>query len=114
MSRKSFTVEFKAKVAREKRLALIAEAKTGIERRAAERYAVEKAAHEKKLEERAKKEQETGKKPRGKQPKPPQAGPTKKDQVDLTDGQSRIMPVSGGGFVQGRTMPRQEWTRNPS
>jgi len=85
---------------REKRLALIAEAKTEIERRAAERYAVEKAAHEKKLEERAKKEQETGKKPRGKQPKPPQAGPTKKDQVNLTDGQSRIMPVSGGGFVQ--------------
>jgi transposase/IS5 family transposase len=85
---------------REKRLATIAEAKVEIERRAAERHAREQDAHEQKLKERAKKEQETGKKPRGKQPKPPQAGPTKKDQVNLTDEQSRIMPVSGGGFEQ--------------
>jgi len=85
---------------REKRLATIAAAKVEIERRAAERHAREQAAHEQKLNERAKKEQETGKKTRGKQPKPPQAGPTKKDQVNLTDGQSRIMPVSGGGFEQ--------------
>lgn len=85
---------------REKRLATIAAAKVEIERRAAERHAREQAAHEQKLKERAKKEQETGKKPRGKQPKPPQAGPTKKDQVNLTDEQSRIMPVSGGGFEQ--------------
>jgi transposase len=85
---------------REKRLATIAAAKVEIERRAAERHAREQDAHEQKLKERAKKEQETGKKPRGKQPKPPQAGPTKKDQVNLTDEQSRIMPVSGGGFEQ--------------
>jgi transposase len=85
---------------REKRLATIAEAKVEIERRAAERHAREQDAYEQKLKERAKKEQETGKKPRGKQPKPPQAGPTKKDQVNLTDEQSRIMPVSGGGFEQ--------------
>jgi transposase len=85
---------------REKRLATIAAAKVEIERRAAERHAREQAAHEEKLKERAKKEQKTGKKPRGKQPKPPQAGPTKKDQVNLTDEQSRIMPVSGGGFEQ--------------
>jgi transposase len=85
---------------REKRLATIAAAKMEIERRAAERHAREQAAHEQKLKERAKKEQETGKKPRGNQPKPPQAGPMKKDQVNLTDEQSRIMPVSGGGFEQ--------------
>lgn len=85
---------------REKRLAAIAAAKAEIERRAAERHAREKAVHEPKLEERARKERETGKKPRGKQPNFPQAGPTKKDQVNLTDEQSRIMPVSGGGFEQ--------------
>jgi hypothetical protein len=85
---------------REKRLGAIAEAKLEIERRAAERHAREQAAHEEKLAARAKKERETGKKPRGKRPKPPQAGPTKKDQVNLTDAESRIMPLSGGGFEQ--------------
>lgn len=85
---------------REKRLSGIAAAKAEIEKRAAERYASEQAAYEKKVAERAKKEQETGKKAKGKQPKPPQAGPTAKDQVNLTDEESRIMPVSGGGFEQ--------------
>lgn len=85
---------------REARLEAIAEAKVEIERRAAERYAAEQAEYEKKLAERKAKEQETGKKPRGKQPKPPQSGPRDKDQVNLTDDQSRIMPVSGGGFDQ--------------
>ena len=50
--------------------------------------------------QRAKKEQKTGKKSRGKQPKPPKQGPAAKDRVNLTDEQSRIMPVSGGGFEQ--------------
>ena len=52
------------------------------------------------MAERAKKEQETGKKTGGKTPQPPTAGPTEKDQVNLTDGESRIMPTSGGGFEQ--------------
>jgi len=85
---------------REKRLAAIAVAKVEIERRAAERHVMEQVAHEQKLAERAKKERETGKKSRGKHPKAPQAGPTKKDQVNLTDEESRIMPLSGGGFEQ--------------
>src|SRR5208337_2171095 len=51
--------------------------------------------------ERGQKEQETGKKPRGKPPKPPTPGPTAKDQVNLTDKDSRLMPTSGGGFEQG-------------
>ncbi|MRS01699.1 IS1182 family transposase [bacterium] len=85
---------------REKRLAGIAAAKAEIEKRAAERHAREQAAYEKKVAERAKKEQESGKKPRGKQPKPPKGGPSVKDQVNLTDEESRIMPVSGGGFEQ--------------
>src|SRR5512138_2618873 len=85
---------------REKRLAAIAAAKAEIEKRAAERHAREQAAYEKKVAERAKKEQTTGKKARGKQPKPPKSGPTAKDQVNLTDEESRIMPTSGGGFGQ--------------
>ena len=85
---------------RGKRLSAIAAAKAEIEKRAAERHAREQAAYEKKVAERAKKEQETGKKTRGKQPKPPKTGPTAKDQVNLTDEESRIMPISGGGFEQ--------------
>ena len=85
---------------REERLTAIATAKAEIEKRAAERHAREQAAYEKKVAERAKKEQETGKKAKGKQPKPPEPGPTSKDQVNLTEKESRIMPVSGGGFEQ--------------
>lgn len=81
---------------REERLASIAGAKEEIERRAAERYAKEKEEYDKKMAERAAKEQETGKKPRGKKPKPPESGPGKKDQVNLTDSESRIMPTSTG------------------
>jgi IS5 family transposase len=82
---------------REKRLAAIAEAKIEIEKRAAQRHAREQATIEKEVAERVKKEQETGKKTKSKQPK---AGPKAKDQVNLTDEESRIMPTSGGGFEQ--------------
>jgi len=85
---------------REERLSAIAQAKAEIERRAAERHAEEQAEYENKLAERKAKEQATGKKPLGKQPKPPVPGPRDKDQVNLTDDESRIMPVSGGGFEQ--------------
>jgi transposase len=81
---------------REHRLGAIRKAKAEIERRAAERQAREQAAYLEKMAERARKEQETGKKPPGKQPQPPVPGPTAKDQVNLTDGDSRIMPTSGG------------------
>ncbi len=37
---------------------------------------------------------------RGREPKPPEPGPRDKDQVNFTDGESRIMP-SSEGFVQG-------------
>jgi transposase len=85
---------------REKRLSAIAAAKAEIEKRAAERHAREQAVYEKKVAERAKKEQATGKKAKGKEPQPPKPGPTAKDQVNLTDEESRIMPTSGGGFEQ--------------
>jgi transposase len=85
---------------REARLKKIAEAKAKIEARAEERYEREKAEHEAKLAAREAKEKATGKKPGGKPPAPPAEGPMPGDQVNLTDEESRIMPVSGGGFEQ--------------
>lgn len=85
---------------REKRLAAIAAAKAKLEERAAERHALEQAAYEEKLAKRAEKERKTGKKSKGKNLKPPKPGPTGKDQINLTDEKSRIMPTSGGGFQQ--------------
>jgi transposase len=85
---------------RKDRLAAIAAAKAQIEARAAERFEREQAEHHAKLAARAKKEAKTGKKPKGRGPKPPQAGPHADDQINLTDEESRIMPVAGGGFEQ--------------
>jgi transposase len=85
---------------REDRLARLAEAKAKIEARAKERFAREQAEHEAKLAARAEKEKKTGKKPGGKPPAPPCAAPGAKDQINLTDEDSRIMPMAGGGFEQ--------------
>jgi transposase len=85
---------------REDRLAKIAEVKTEIERRAAARYAEEQAAYEAKRAARAAREQARGRKCGGKPPQAPTPGPRAEDQVNFTDGDSRIMPVSGGGFEQ--------------
>ena len=85
---------------RQARLAALAEAKRTIEIRAQERYAREKAALDEKVAKRQAQEKATGKKPGGRPPTPPEAGPTATDQVNLTDAESRIMPVSGGGFEQ--------------
>jgi len=79
---------------REDRLSAIASAKAEIERRAAERHTRELTAYEKKVAERAEKAKKTGKKPRGKEPKEPKPGPSNKDQVNLTDEESRIMPAT--------------------
>jgi len=85
---------------REKRLAKLAEARAKIEARAKERYERERAEHEAKLVAREAKTAATGKKPGGKPPAPPVEGPLSKDQINLTDEDSRIMPVAGGGFEQ--------------
>jgi len=85
---------------RRERIKAIKEAKAEIERRAAERYAEEQQTYDAKIADRAEKEQETGKKTGGKTPQPPTAGPTEKDQVNLNDSESRIMPTPGGGFEQ--------------
>jgi transposase len=85
---------------REKRLAEIARAKVVIEARAKERYARERAEYEAKMAAREAKTAETGKKPGGRVPEPPVEGTLPTDQVNLTDQESRIMPVAGGGFEQ--------------
>jgi transposase len=83
---------------RKERLAKLAEARATIEARARERFEREQAEHEAKLAARDAKAEATGKKPRGKPPQPPVEGPRPTDQVNLTDEDSRIMPVAGGGF----------------
>jgi transposase len=85
---------------REKRLAAIAKAKATIEARAKERHAREQAEHDAKMAQRAAKTAATGKKPGGRMPQPPVEGPLPIDQVNLTDQDSRIMPVAGGSFDQ--------------
>src|SRR5512141_3148964 len=85
---------------REERLAKLAEARATIEARAKERFDREQAEHRAKLAARDAKAAATGRKPRGKPPQPPVEGPRPTDQVNLTDEQSRIMAVAGGGFEQ--------------
>ena len=84
---------------RQTRLAGIAAAKAKIEARAAERHAREQAEYDaKKARQEAKRA--AGKKPGGRPLKAPVAGPLPGDQVNLTDEESRIMPVPGGGYDQ--------------
>lgn len=85
---------------REDRLAAMAQAKTKIAARAAQRYEREKAEFDEKMSKRDAKQKETGKKPGGKPPAAPQPGVKDSDQINLTDEESRIMKVSGGGFEQ--------------
>ena len=85
---------------REDQIKAITEAKTQIEARAKERYAREKAEFDLKMAARQAKEAETGRKPGGKKPTPPTDTPRAEDQVNLTDNESRIMKVAGGGFEQ--------------
>jgi len=84
---------------REDRLSAIAQAKATIAQRAADRDHAEKQAFDAKQAKRQA-QRDAGKKPRGKDPEPPATGPKDTDQVNLTDEESRIMPVSGGGFAQ--------------
>ena len=85
---------------REDRLAAMAVAKAKMAARAEERYQREKAEYDEKLARRAAREEATGKKSGGKPPKAPTPGPRDHDQINLTDEESRIMPVAGGGFEQ--------------
>lgn len=85
---------------RQDRLEKLAAARAKIEARAQERYARELAEHEAKMAAREAKTVATGKKPGGRPPQPPAEGALPTDQINLTDEESRIMPVAGGGFEQ--------------
>jgi len=85
---------------REARLEQLAVARAKIEARAKERLARDEAEYAAKLAAREAKAEATGGKPRGKPPEPPVEGPLPTDQINLTDEESRIMPVAGGGFEQ--------------
>ena len=85
---------------REERLKKLAEARAKIEARAKERYERELAEYRAKLAAREAKQKASGRKPGGKPPEPPVEGPRPTDQINLTDEELRIMPVSGGGFEQ--------------
>ena len=82
---------------REQRLAAIAEAKAKIATRVHER---EDAAYQARLAARKERQRRTGRKPPGRPPAPPSGRIEDKEQVNLTDEDSRIMPVAGGGFDQ--------------
>ena len=85
---------------RQARLVAMAAARAKIKERAQARFEKEQAEYEGKLARREAKAKESGKKPGGKPPKPPTAGPKAQDQLNLTDEESRIMPLAGGGFEQ--------------
>ena len=82
------------------RVKAIGEAKAKIEARAKERFKQEQADYQAKLAKREAMAIDSGKKPRGKPPVPPVEGALDKDQINLTDEESRIMKVSDGGFDQ--------------
>src|ERR1700674_6141753 len=84
---------------RQERLAKLAEALTKLEARAKERFEQEMAEHRARLSAREK-AAANGKQPGGRPPAPPVEGPRPKDQINLTDEDSRIMPVAGGGLDQ--------------
>ncbi len=81
---------------REDRLEKLKEAKNVLEHRAKEKYEEEKEVYDKKMLARADQENQTGKKPRGRTPKAPEQVPSKKDQYNFTDPESRIMKTSKG------------------
>jgi len=86
---------------REARLAKLAEARAKIEARAKERYEQEMTEYQAKLAAREAKTKASGKKPGGRPPQPPDdTGARPTDQINLTDEESRIMPVADGGFEQ--------------
>ena len=85
---------------RQDRLKAIAEAKLKIETRAKERFEQEQADYQAKVDKREEKSKGSGKPPRGRAPVAPVEGAQDKDQINLTDEESRIMKTANGGFEQ--------------
>jgi transposase len=83
---------------REQRLQALADAKAKIAERAGQRDQQARKDYDDKVARREA-QREAGQTPRGKEPKAPETGPKAKDQINLTDEESRIMP-SHEGFVQ--------------
>jgi hypothetical protein len=79
---------------RQERLQKIEEIQAEISMRAQERDEREKAEYEALMAERAAFEAEKGRRLGGRKPSAPKPGPHAKDQVNFTDGDSRIMTVS--------------------
>jgi transposase len=84
---------------RQVRLEQLAKARATIASRAKERFEREQAEYQAKIAVREAKIEATGKKPGGKPPQPPVEGPLPTDQVNLTDEESRIMPVPHSGTL---------------
>lgn len=84
---------------REQRLEALAAAKAKIEERVQVRDRQAQKDYEDKVARREAL-RKAGQKPRGREPKAPEIGPKAKDQINLTDEHSRIMP-SSDGFIQG-------------
>jgi transposase len=89
----------KAIARREDRLKALEEAKANIAERVKARDEQAQQAYEEKVARREA-QRAAGQQPKGKEPQAPQTGPRAKDQINLTDEESRIMP-SAQGFVQG-------------
>jgi hypothetical protein len=70
-------------------------ARAKIKERAEARFQEEQRVYEEK-KARREAQRQGGRKPRGKEPQPPEAGPRDKDQINLTDEESRIMPTAKG------------------
>ena len=88
-------IDLPAEVARrEDRMKALAEAKAKIAERVKERDEQARKDYEEKLARRE------ALRTKGKEPMAPETGPKAKDQINLTDEESRIMP-SANGFVQG-------------
>src|SRR3989304_1476738 len=86
---------------RKDRLGQLAEAKAGVQARAAEREGVGKTGEEAPVREREEKARRRGRKSGGRAPKPPETGPRDTDQYNFTDPDSRIMKNStDAGFDQ--------------
>jgi transposase len=84
---------------REDRLKALGEAKAKIAERVQERDEQAQKEYEEKVGRREA-QRAAGKKPKGREPQAPKKGPQAKDQINLTDEESRMMP-SAQGFVQG-------------
>ena len=81
-------------------VAEIARARATIEARAKERHAREQGEYEAKMAARGVPRGDDRQEAKRRPPEPPEAGPGSTDQVNLTDEESRIMPMPGGGFEQ--------------